>query len=161
MIPGALARRYARALIGLATSPVQRDKFARDMTSLAELVRQRDEAGTPVLQVLAAERFALADRRKLLHTLCRRLSVDPMVVKFLDLVLERRRIIGIPEIARAYQRMADDAAGRVQAEITSASPLPPDALARIKAALEKVTGKQVLVVPEPPRPTGRVPSVEN
>lgn len=144
MIPGALARRYARALVGLASSPVQRDKFARDLTSLAELVRQRDEAGKPILHVLAAERFATGDRRNLLHSLCRRVSADPMVVKFLDHVLDRGRIIGIPEIARAYQRMADDAAGRMQAEITSAAPLPPEALARITAALEKATGKKVI-----------------
>jgi F-type H+-transporting ATPase subunit delta len=144
MIPGALARRYARALFGLAGSPMLRDKFARDMNAVADVVRQEDEAGTPVLAVLAADRFATADRKKLLGTLARRVGADPMVVKFLDVVLERGRIAGVPDIARAYQRMADEAEGRVQAHITSASPLPPDGLARIKNALAKATGKTIV-----------------
>jgi F-type H+-transporting ATPase subunit delta len=144
VIPGSLARRYARALLGLATSPSQRDKFARDMTSLADIAKQRDEAGRPMLAVLSADRFTLADRKKLIGALARRVGADPMVVKFLDHVLERGRIEGLVEIARAYQRMADDAAGRVQAQVTSAQPLSPDELAKIKTALERATGKQVV-----------------
>jgi F-type H+-transporting ATPase subunit delta len=144
VIPGSLARRYARALIGLASSPSQRDKYARDMTALADLVRQRDEAGRPMLAVLGADRFAMADRKKLLGVLIKRVGADPMVSRFLDHVLDRGRIGGLVEIARAYQRMADEAAGRVQAEITSAQPLVPDELNQIKTALEQATGKQVV-----------------
>ena len=144
MIPGSLARRYARALVGLATTPAQRDKFARDMTSIADLARQRDESGRTMLSVLSADRFAMSDRKNLLGVLARRVGADPMVVKFLDLVLERDRMEGLLEIARAYQRMADEAAGRLQAQITSAQPLAPDELQKIKSALEKATGKQVV-----------------
>lgn len=144
MIPGSLARRYARALLGLATSPSQRDKFAQDMSSIADIAKQRDESGRPLLSVLAADRFSTADRKKLISSLARRVGADPMVVKFLDHVLERGRIEGLLEIARAYQRMADDAGGRVQAQITSAQPLAPDELTKIKAALEQATGKQVV-----------------
>jgi F-type H+-transporting ATPase subunit delta len=144
VIPGSLARRYARALLGLATSPSQRDKFARDLTSLADLARQRDEAGRPMLSVLSADRFALSDRKKLVGVLAQRVGADPVVVKFLEIVLDRGRMNGLLEIARAYQRMADDVAGRVQAPITSAQPLSPDELSKIKSALEKATGKQVV-----------------
>lgn len=144
MIPGSLARRYARALIGLSQSPIQRDKFAKDLEAFVELSGSKDELGKPVLVTLCTERFALSDRTKLLDVLLRRVGADPMVGKFLKHVLERGRMNGAPDIARAYRRMADDVAGRVNAEITSAAPLPPDALARIKSALEKATGKQVV-----------------
>lgn len=144
MIPGSLARRYARALLGLATTPPQRDKFAKDMAALADLLRQEDVGGTPVHAVLAAERFSLADRTKLLEALARRVMADPMVVKFVTHVLHRGRVDGLLDIARAYQRMADEAAGRVQAHITSAAPLPPDAIERIKSALQSATGKTVV-----------------
>jgi F-type H+-transporting ATPase subunit delta len=144
VIPGSLARRYARALIGLATSPSARDKYGRDLTAIADIARQRDEVGRPMLAVLSADRFKMADRKKLIGALARRVGADPMVVKFLDHVLERGRINGLLEIARAYQRMADDVAGRVQAQITSAQPLSPDELLEIKTALERATGKQVV-----------------
>ncbi len=144
MIPGALARRYARALIGLAKNPMQRDKFAKDLLALATATAQKDQAGTPVLSVLGADRFPLADRKKLAATFARRVGADPTVVKFIDVVIDNGRIDGLPDIARAYQRMADEVAGRVQAHITSASPLQLDAVAKIKNALQKATGKQVV-----------------
>jgi F-type H+-transporting ATPase subunit delta len=144
VIPGSLARRYARALLGLAKTPTQRDKFAKDLDAVAAIAKQTDEAGRTVLSVLSAERFSTSDRKKLLDSLARRVMADPMVVKFLELVIEKDRIEGLLDIARSYRRMADDAAGRMQAHITSAAPLPPDALGRIKAALEKATGKTIV-----------------
>lgn len=144
MISGSLARRYARALLGLAKSPAQRDKFAKDLEAFAELVEQKDEVDRPVSATLAADRFTISDRKKLIDALTRRIGADPTVTKFLHVVLERDRISGTTEIARAYRRMADDVAERVNAEITSAAPLPPDAVAKIKTALEKATGKQIV-----------------
>jgi F-type H+-transporting ATPase subunit delta len=144
MIPGSLARRYARALLQLAKAPSQRDKFGQDLDTLCTIVTSRDEGNTQVLQILASDRFSLGDRKRLLGTLARRIPADPTVVKFLEVVMDNGRVGGLPDIARAYRRMADDAAGRVQAEITSAVPLAPDALARIKSALEKASGKQVV-----------------
>jgi F-type H+-transporting ATPase subunit delta len=144
MIPGALARRYARALFDLGTSPMQRDKFNKDMAAIVEFVRNKDEAGTPVLSVLAAERFPVSERKRLMSTIASRVGADALVLKFLGHVLERGRGLGIPDIARAYQRLADDAMGRVQAHITSAAPLPPEGMARIKNALAKATGKTIV-----------------
>jgi F-type H+-transporting ATPase subunit delta len=145
VIPGALARRYARALLGLAPTPSARDKYAKDLVALATVAKSQDEAQMPVLSVLASRRFPQADRKKLLGALASRVDADPMVVKFLGHVLERDRIAGLPDIARAYVRMADEAAGRMQAEITSAAPLSPDAVAGIKNALERATGKQIVL----------------
>jgi F-type H+-transporting ATPase subunit delta len=146
MIPGSLARRYASALLGLSTSPMQRDKFARDLSAIAELARARDEAGKPVLAILSAERFSSRDRKKLIGSLASRTGtdVDPMVIRFLEHIIDKGRMEGLLEINRAYERMADEAAGRIQAHITSASPLTPDAVGRIKAALEQATGKTVV-----------------
>ncbi len=144
MISGALARRYARALIGLATSPTQRDKFQRDMDAFAELVKQRDPQGTQLLGILVADRFPLSQRKKLLGSLLRKLSADPMVGKFLTYVLERDRLVGVVQIARATRRLADEAAGRVRATITSAKPLPPDKLSSLEQVLQNATGQQIL-----------------
>jgi F-type H+-transporting ATPase subunit delta len=144
MIPGSLARRYARALIGLAQSGPQRDKIAKDLDAFAALCRSQDASGMLVLTVLASERFPSGDRKRLVDVFLRRLGADPLLGKFLHYVLDRGRMEGVPDIARAYRRLADEAAGRLDAHITSAAPLPPEALAKIKQALEKATGKQVI-----------------
>lgn len=144
MIPGSLARRYARALIGLASSGPQRDKLAKDFDAFADVCRSQDASGMEVLTVLASERFGSADRKRLVDALCKRLGADPLLPKFLHYVIDRGRMEGAIDIARAYRRLADEAAGRIDAHITSAAPLPPDTLAKIKAALERATGKQVI-----------------
>lgn len=144
MIPGSLARRYARALIGLATSGPQRDKIAKDLDAFADLCRSQDSNGIVVLSVLSADRHSLDGRKKVVDSFMRRLGADPMLGKFLHYVLERGRMNGVVEISRAYRRMADEAAGRVNADITSAAPLSPADLAKIKRALEQATGKQVI-----------------
>jgi F-type H+-transporting ATPase subunit delta len=145
VIPGSLARRYARALLGLAPNAAARDKYAKDLAALAQLTKSPDEANKPLLDVLASRRFPHADRKKLLAAIAQRVGADEMVVKFLGHVIERDRIGGLSEIARAYLRMADEAAGRLQAELTSAAPLSPDTVAGIKNALERATGKQVVL----------------
>src|SRR5690606_29316391 len=103
MIPGTLARRYAQALLSLATSAPQRDRFARDMAAVANIVQQRDEAGRTPLDVLSADRFPADQRKKLLQTLARRVMADPIVLRFLEVVFDRQRIDGLPQIARTYQ----------------------------------------------------------
>lgn len=145
MIPGSLARRYARALLGLATTPMARDKYAKDIAALATLTKSVDETGASVLTVLSTRRYSIADRKKLLESLGRRVMADAMVIKFLGHAIEKDRISGLPEIARAYVRMADEAAGRLQAEVTSAAPLLPDAVTRLQQALAKATGKTIVL----------------
>lgn len=145
MIPGSLARRYARALIGLAPSPAARDKYAKDLVSLTAIANSHDEAGGTVLSILSTRRYSIADRKKLLDALGRRVMADPMVIKFLAHAIDKDRIGGIAEISRAYTKLADDAAGRLQAEVTSAATLAPDAQARLQQALAKATGKTIVL----------------
>ncbi|MBK8238409.1 MAG: F0F1 ATP synthase subunit delta [Deltaproteobacteria bacterium] len=123
MIPGSLARRYARALLQLAPSPAARDKYAKDLGALAELGRAADENGLTLLAALSSRRFSVGDRKKLLEALGRRVGADPMVIKFLAHAIDKDRIVGLPEISRAFLRLSDEAANRVQAEITSAAPM--------------------------------------
>lgn len=145
MIPGSLARRYARALLQLAPSPAARDKYAKDLVALAELGRAADENGLTLLAALSSRRFSVADRKKLLEALGRRVGADPMVIKFLAHAIDKDRIVGLPEISRAFLRLSDEAANRVQAEITSAAPMSPDAVSRLQQALATATGKTVVV----------------
>jgi len=145
MISGSLAKRYARALLDLASSPAQRDKFDTDLHGLAAAMSLPDELGHPLYRTLASERFALSQRQALANALCRRIGGDTTLTKFVDLLVERGRIVGIEAIARTYRVLADERAGRVRAKVTAAQPLAPDAVQRVKSALEQATGKAVLL----------------
>jgi F-type H+-transporting ATPase subunit delta len=61
------------------------------------------------------------------------------------LLLDKGRIGSLPDIARAHRALVDEHAGRVRATVTTARPLDPALEARLKAALEKTSGKTVLL----------------
>jgi F-type H+-transporting ATPase subunit delta len=145
VITGSLAKRYARALLELATSPEQVDRFEAQLTELARVCEQPDADGTPLVVTLAAGRYPLSRRQAVVAAVARRLGADPDLIRFLELVVERGRIAGISAIARQYRDLADARAGRVRGRVVAAQPLDPDAVARINAALARATGKHVLL----------------
>lgn len=144
MIPATLARRYARALLQLAETPMQREIFGRDLAAFVRTATVRTE-GTDLLSVLDFAVHKQSERRAVLTGVLGRMSLDATVTRFLTLVFDRGRIGAIPKINDAYHEMADALAGRMKATITSAKPLLPDAVAKLKAALERSTGKTILV----------------
>jgi F-type H+-transporting ATPase subunit delta len=148
MIPATLARRYARALIQLADSPMQREIFGRDLAAFVRTATAKIEGGEGDATLLSVLDFGIhpqAERRQVLDAVLKRMNLDATVVKFLQLVFERGRIGGIPQIGGAFAEMADTLAGRQKATVTSARPLAADSLAKLKASLERVTGKTILV----------------
>jgi F-type H+-transporting ATPase subunit delta len=149
MISGSLAKRYARALLSLATTPAIRDRYLQNLTDFAAACRIRDP-GDPsgesdLIKVLAAGHHTLANRRAILNAVLQRIGADPNVRKFLMLVLERGRISGVEQIYLHYRDLADEAAGRIRATVKAATALDAAAQNRIKVALEQATGKQVLL----------------
>ncbi len=146
MIPGSLARRYARALLQLADTPIQREVFGRDLGAFGRSATASEGPTSPsLLHVLASGAYLVPERRAVLTKVLERMALDPTVTKFLLFVFERGRIEGVPQIAQQYAEMADAMAGRVHATLTSARPLAADAVAKIKAALERSTGKTILL----------------
>ena len=95
--------------------------------------------------VLANPVFLLSQRRAVLDDIVKRLSLSPVMRNFTMLLMDRGRIGALSAIAREYGKLVDQQAGRVRALITSAKPLSLDQEGRIKAALERRTGKNVIV----------------
>lgn len=152
MISGSLAKRYARALVQLASTPTIRDRYLQNLADFTAACKTHDP-GDPsgehdLLKVLSAQHHSLSDRRAILNLVLGRIGADANVRKFAELVLERGRISGIEQIYLHYRDLADEAAGRIRATVKSATALDPAAQTRIKSALETATGKQVLLETE-------------
>lgn len=145
MIPGSLARRYARALLQLADTPIQREIFGRDIASFVRVAAVNELGKPSLLTVLESGAYPVPERRAVLQKVLERMSLDATVGKFLLFVFDRGRISGASQIAHQYAEMSDALSGRVHAKLTSARPLPTDAVNKIKAALERATGKTILL----------------
>lgn len=140
-LSGSIARRYAKALfeIGVAEGNYERlgaelDDLATAYTSSPDL---RVALENPVVKV--------SEKQALLQAILPRVAPSPTVQRFARLLLERGRIGIVRAAARAYRELADQRTGQVRASVTSAAPLGPADLDRVRRALEARTGRKVMI----------------
>jgi len=141
VLGGSIARRYARAIFAIGVDKGNFEILGRQLADLAELWKE-----SPVLrQTLENPVFKLSQKRMVLQGLMPRIAPARQVQSLALLLLERRRIAILPAVARAYEEMCDEKLGRVRARVISARPLDIASEAEIRKALEKRTGKKVLM----------------
>ena len=138
---GSVARRYARALFGIGVDAGTFEALGDELTELAALWNGSDE----LRQALENPVFRPSEKRAVLEKILPQVAPTPEVQRFVLLLLERRRIVLLPAIARAYRDLTDAHVGRVRAEVTSSEELPPATLDRVRRSLEQRTGKKVIV----------------
>lgn len=139
MPTGSIARRYARALMGIGVEDGTYEAMGRQLGVLARAMKTSQELS----ETLSNPAFPRADRRKVLRAILERIQATKTVESFTMLLLDRERLAVLPDISRELDRMIDERAGRIAAEVVSAQPLTDDQAAQLKAALEKLSGKQV------------------
>jgi F-type H+-transporting ATPase subunit delta len=140
-LAGSISRRYARALFSIGVDRGTFEQLGKELEAFAELWSGSAE----LRQALANPVFKASEKRNVLQSLLPRVTPTADVQKFLLLLLERRRLAAVANISRAYREMADLHTGRVRAHVTSAQPLAPAELERVRASLARRTGKQVIV----------------
>ncbi len=137
----AIARRWARAIfeIGKETGAVTR--LEADISAFAETYAGNAELRAVVDSPLVPE----AQREAVLGEIAERMGLSDTARSTLRLLAKKRRLVALPDIARQLARLADDDQNVVRAEVQSAGPLSPDYLGKLRAELERATGKKVVV----------------
>jgi F-type H+-transporting ATPase subunit delta len=152
VIDPSVARRYAKALLSLATGSegdgangsgphAQAERFAAQLRDLAASL----ETSADTRAALLNPGFSAAQRHKAIDALEQQLQLDPGIVNFLRLLLDRQRIAALPAIARAYGELLDQRLGRVRATVTSAQPLGEGELSSVRDALAKAVQRTILL----------------
>ena len=135
-----LAKRYARALFDLAGSAPEAVKLSQELTSFTEAVRH-----IPDLQQVLYNPFFLTQRRKVVEGVARELVLAPQTLKSLLYLVERDRVRQLSDIAEAMLALAEARAGKLRAQVSTTVELPEDRYARIRAALERITGRTIVI----------------
>ena len=136
-----LARRYAKALLEIGIAQQSFDAFGKELERAADTYKRSPELRTTLENPI----FPVEKRRLVLDDVSRRIALSKIVRNFVMLLLDKGRIQLLPEIARVYRTLVDEHAGRVRAVVTSARPLDPMLETRLKTALEKQSGKTVIL----------------
>jgi F-type H+-transporting ATPase subunit delta len=114
----AVARRYAKALLGLLDSS-QIDATGEGLASIAAAVDENDALN----HVLASPAFAFAEKHAVLASLGQHLGCPPVFNDFLAQLVKKNRLAFLPEIAEEFKRLADEHKGAKQVAIISAQAL--------------------------------------
>ena len=141
MTIGVLGRRYATALLALATEAGQVDKIGADLKDFAATWDSSKE----LRSVFENPSVSIDARRKVLRDIATTSNMDPTLRDTLLLVSDRGRMNQLSHIVEAFETLAEARSGRVRAEVVTATPMPDAYFEQLQQTLERVTGKQVTV----------------
>jgi F-type H+-transporting ATPase subunit delta len=140
LISGSIARRYAKALLAIGIEKKTYEKLGSELEQVAQLMKHKELRDT-----LDNPSLLHSKRKAVMKELAQRLGLSEVIRSFLLLLLDRNRIDATSSIAREYQLLADEHAGRIRADVASAKTLDMDSIARLKRALEQKTRKQIIL----------------
>ncbi|MBI4963938.1 MAG: F0F1 ATP synthase subunit delta [Desulfomonile tiedjei] len=141
MISSTLARRYARALVEIGQERNALEKYGQDLTTLAQMM----EASRDFSEVLISPVFTKEDKKRIAGEVLKQADTDPMVINFVNLLIDRKRIDQLPGIDKAFKEKVDEINGITRGQVTSAQALDESELGRVTEVLSKMSGKKVLV----------------
>ena len=140
MIIGSIARRYAKAIMAIGIDTKKYEIFGKELGQFSALLENKE-----LHDVLENPSIVMSKRKAILEALIKRLHPSKTMHNFLLLLMDRNRITALPGICREYQTLADKYAGRMRARVTSAQRLDLAMVSRLKSALEKKTGKKIIL----------------
>ena len=144
-----LAGRYASAVFQAAAAKGEDQKVAADLGTARDLLIDATAA-------LRHPRVSIADKKKLLHAQLDG-KVGATTLRFLELLVEKKRYELFAMIAAVYGRLAADKRGIAKAHVRTAAPLSADAQKTLAARLKIFAGKDIeLEIKEDPELIGGV-----
>jgi F-type H+-transporting ATPase subunit delta len=132
------ARPYAQAFLEAMPAGYDADRFLERASMLARAMEDRR-----LRAFLGAPSVPADAKRGVLDDLASRAELDEFGRRFLQLLLDKRRILTLPVILSAIREARDQALGIVEAAVTVAAPLQDGARERIEKALARQTGRKV------------------
>ena len=136
-----IARRYAKALLLIGKEDGQAESYREELAGVSELIQNQKELD----QALTNPLYDAEGRKKLLETIIEKLNLSKVMQSFLMLLFDKGRIGFIVAIDEYYQKLADELKGIARASLTSATELSSDTVEKIREALSKKTGKDVML----------------
>lgn len=131
----AAAKRYARAVFELATGEGRVDEWETQLGALRQVL-----ANPQMVDVLSNPTIPIEQRMELVTSLK---VLDHDASNLARLLIESGRVDEVGGVADEFERLADEAAGRVRAVVTTAVELEADDRDRVSRELSKRLGKDV------------------
>lgn len=139
MISERIARRYAKALLAIGREDGQADTYKEELGGFVNLLEEQKD----LEQVISNPLYDAESRKNVLQAVVKRSELSQVMASFLFLLFDKGRIQYLRDIYAFYEKLTDELANIVRADLVSAVELPEESIARIQAALSEKTGKIV------------------
>jgi len=136
-----LAKRYAKALFQVGKEENGLDDFSSALSEMAKLYADFPE----VVDALTNPLYPQEVREKVMEQLVKAMKVNTLAANFFNLLVQKRRADVLPDIAEVFQSLVDEERNMCQGTVVSAMEISGELNDKIKATLEKITGKQVVI----------------
>jgi len=138
----AVANRYANALADVVTapgSPLQPAAAVAEVHSFASLLQSSKD----LHNALATPGVPASRKRAVINRLGDDLNLSKITRNFLFVLVDKRRIGLLHEIAESFELVIDERLGFARAEVASATELDESQRRAVTAELEKLSGKRL------------------
>jgi F-type H+-transporting ATPase subunit delta len=134
-----VAKRYARALLGLSNDHDQLEVWSAELERLARVIE------TPEIDAaFASPEVSITSKIRALATITEKLELSFPVRSFTLVVARHGRIPELPAVAEAYLRMLDELMGRARATLIFATQPSDSDTSRLVAQLQRVAHKRIV-----------------
>lgn len=141
VITGEAPKRYASALLELATEAKSLNSVEKDVKKLAKMFKDSAD-----LNALATNPvYANEDKVSAFSAVAKKAKIGKLTSQFVGTVAQNRRAAELPSILASFQAQLAEQRGTQVAYVTSAAKLTAADLSALKAKLKKSAGKTVTV----------------
>jgi len=135
----ASAARYARALLDVVVKDGNPEQIEQELSAFAGLVERTPE----MRKAFASPAVPTTAKRGILEQVIARMQLSKPLARLLLMLAEGERLALIADLAPTYSAALREHRGVVQAEVTTAAPMPPEQLTQFETRLAKATGRRV------------------
>ena len=89
--------------------------------------------------------FPKKKKNKLVTQICDRLEADNVVRNLLALLIQRRKILFLKNIADYFESVVDQRLNQIRVSVISAHPLTDENIEKLKVGLNRILGKTILI----------------
>ncbi len=137
---GLISTTYSTALFDICVEENKVDEFMNEMAFINEVLNSNKD----FFEILKTPRININEKKKIIDETFGG-KINKEIVNFIKILVEKRRINHILEIAREFDRIACDYKGIVRADVYSSISLSDDQIKKLEKKLSEKSKKTVEV----------------
>lgn len=135
----AISKRYAKALFDLAIQDKLLDQTRTRLEELTETLTHHSDLSDICLNPM----FSREEHWQVMEKIMGRLNCSQLVVRFVNLLVIKHRLVYLPEITRHFAELVDEKQGRERVRVQSPREMSDEDRAKLKAKLQETLGCEV------------------